>query len=819
MRFALILSLLAGLAPAQTPLAALYQKVLNPQVDAGRVAVVENLNFHRDRLQFQLLSGRLALAQRAGGHVTAAVFQGQGRLVVEPPNPIEAQQMRLFLGHAEIALEFNEAIFRFPRSADLLSRLGKQAFFKPASDVAGFQQAFDRSAKRIEAEGLPEAARILGGLGAAQPEASTPWLADLKTRGHSWIEAEFDPLDKEPVSVTQIIQRAETGITAFADTWTQFQDRAERQANTALEDEHVAPAHLGNYDIRLRVPGNLDLQAQAEMTVTARTATGPGLFLNLDPNLRLTAATTEAGQPVGWIQPKNPQRIPPARYFGNWLYLQLPAPLAAGQSMRLRLAYHGKYVITRVGDGNFFARSMGWYPFEPFGAAIHHARFDLHFNVKKDYSVIATGKLVSLKKVKDRRISEWQSEPPSTVAGFAMGRYKGFGAKIKMPAGPRLTVEAFANTSPDDSFRAIENLGNMPYVNGNGQTQFGYNNLPPGLANLSPVRLAPKALASVADAVHFFSFFFGPYPYSKLDLVNIPGDYGQGWPSLLYLSSLSFLDSTQLHELGVGEAGLRQLSDTFRAHEVSHQWWGHVVGWNTAHDQWLSEGFANGSAVLYEQIRVKPSAAVATLKEWRRDLFQKDIFGHVPNQLGALWLGERLGSSVDPQGYNVVVYDKGGYIFTMLRDMLINPRLKNPYQPFIDMMHAFTRAYAGKTASTADFENIANRYMTPIMDIDGNHRLDWFFNEYVYHRKVPTVEFHWSETPRPGGGIVLNLQIQNSEGWKGLLPLTLHEGHHHNLAVTVRVVRPAAEYHIPLPMQLKKVVANEYEQMLVHVKQ
>ena len=34
---------------------------------------------------------------------------------------------------------------------------------------------------------------------------------------------------------------------------------------------------------------------------------------------------------------------------------------------------------------------------------------------------------------------------------------------------------------------------------------------------------------------------FGPYPYSSLALTQMPGDVSQGWPSLIFLSSFSFL--------------------------------------------------------------------------------------------------------------------------------------------------------------------------------------------------------------------------------------------------------------------------------------
>jgi aminopeptidase N len=36
-------------------------------------------------------------------------------------------------------------------------------------------------------------------------------------------------------------------------------------------------------------------------------------------------------------------------------------------------------------------------------------------------------------------------------------------------------------------------------------------------------------------------------------------------------------------------------------HEVAHQWWGHIVGWASYHDQWISEGFSDFSASLFLQ--------------------------------------------------------------------------------------------------------------------------------------------------------------------------------------------------------------------------
>ena len=39
----------------------------------------------------------------------------------------------------------------------------------------------------------------------------------------------------------------------------------------------------------------------------------------------------------------------------------------------------------------------------------------------------------------------------------------------------------------------------------------------------------------------------------------------------------------------------------FLAHEIAHQFWGGAVGWESYHEQWISEGFAQYFALLYAE--------------------------------------------------------------------------------------------------------------------------------------------------------------------------------------------------------------------------
>jgi len=163
------------------------------------------------------------------------------------------------------------------------------------------------------------------------------------------------------------------------------------------------------------------------------------------------------------------------------------------------------------------------------------------------------------------------------------------------------------------------------------------------LGNLTPAALGKTISIETANTLRVFESYFGPYPYKQLAVTNIIGSYGQGWPGLLYLGWFTFLDSTQQHELGLkNEVGL---TDFFRGHESSHQWWGHRVGWKSYHDQWLSEGFAEFSGKLYVQYRQNQKEFLTQFRKDKELLNTGDIKNHQIDSLGPIWMGQRIRSS------------------------------------------------------------------------------------------------------------------------------------------------------------------------------
>ena len=121
-----------------------------------------------------------------------------------------------------------------------------------------------------------------------------------------------------------------------------------------------------------------------------------------------------------------------------------------------------------------------------------------------------------------------------------------------------------------------------------------------------------------------------------------------------------------------------------------------------------------------------------------------------------------------------LIYPKGAYVLHMIRQMMRDNR--NGDQRFKEMMQDFVKTYAGKSATTEEFKAMVEKHMTSDMDLDGNHRMDWFFNEYVYGTQLPSYRSDSSIETTADGSTVLNLKVAQSgvdDKFEMLLPVYL----------------------------------------------
>lgn len=791
---------MAQSSTAGSPNSAAWDAVFQAAFNPAKSATVENVKLVRDRIHITLVSGKIQFTKPVAGKVFGAAFQGTGQIEVVPPSKLEEQQLELFTGQKILRMSFSQATFCF--NDGTYAEVGRQVKWTPSSNDNLSRLYSDRQRHREEEDAAEVLPRLFQAVLSQNAAHDAYFYADLKTDHYGWVEASDDAAQLESVTVGRW-RNTDSGV--LFDTWMQFPawNRSPKDVDQhPLADDNY---HVDTYRIDATVTKGARLSATTTISLTERKPGERVLLFNLDANLRVSSVRNHSGQLLPLFQPRpygNQDQT-----FGSYLGVVLPSATVAGASAVLTFRYSGKHVIRRVGPGNYFCPSYGWYP-SPNDNFATRSKFFLTFHSPKRFILTATGEQVSKKKEGNEIVTQWKSAQPLTVAGFAFGDYKQFDSKVG-----KATVQILANAHPNQFLQGIQQEVNsdLPGADPGATVPIG---------TLNPSDTIKTMGSEVANCLRLFDDYFGPYPYQKLTVTNIPYSYGQGWPTLIYLSALSFLDATQRHVLGLPDN--YELTDYFRAHETSHQWWGQLVGWDTYHDQWLSEGFAQFSGNLYVEFREGPKQFLERLKEDKKALLEKNRYGHVYDSLGPVWMGQRLSSSLAPDGYDVVIYKKGGWILSMLRMMMWNGRSKHPDARFKAMMHDYCKTYANKSASTEDFEAIVNKYMTPVMDLDHDHSMDWFFRQYVYGTGIPDYTFSYKVTAQGSGkwritGTVTRSGV--SADWEDILPLYVHFGKKAGRIGWISARQPTTHFSFVLPRKPDKLSLNDDEEILATIHQ
>jgi aminopeptidase N len=276
--------------------------------------------------------------------------------------------------------------------------------------------------------------------------------------------------------------------------------------------------------------------------------------------------------------------------------------------------------------------------------------------------------------------------------------------------------------------------------------------------------------------VQLYTDYFGPSLFKHLQLTQQTAcNFGQSWPELVWIPICYYFDTTVRHSLGL-DWGDRGYWKEVTAHEVAHQWWGHTVGFASGRDQWMSEGFADMSAALYiGMIEKDPKKVIQFWNDERELLLERDAQGFRAIDVGPLTMGYRANNS--RTGSDVtrrLIYPKGAYVLHMIRMMMFDNKTGD--QNFKATMQDFVQTYSGKAATTEDFKAMVEKHMTGEMDLDGNHHLDWFFNEYVYGTALPSYKIDYKFDKDANGDVVFGLKVTQSgvdDKFRMLVPVYL----------------------------------------------
>lgn len=721
--FAFLVSAFATSAFGQAPSSnAIYQQLRHALPSGGAVSV-QDFELHRDAAVFTFHSGSLAFYSSVSGKITGAVFHGNGSLHLVPPNNQEKHSISLLTKAPELDENFDTAVFRF--TDDTAAAIQKAAHGNATLDnslTAPAQQFASALRTRLH---WNLDARLLEDV--LSPAPGGFFLASID--GKKFASKMIFILD---LRGAPDVQPEEVELYTWNETrngiWTAFRSQNHAPSGIGAASEANDAYTIDRQDLDTTIAKNGMLTDLAKTTIHARASDLAVVPLDLYPTLRVSSVKTADGLPLDFIQ-EGKDDDPDFAVI-------LPKPLKADEQIQLQIAYAGKDAVINEGGDNYYvtggARDQ-WYPSARQGGLAGYATYHMLFHVPKGLELIATGR--SLRETTDgpTTTSEWTTDVPIPVAGFNLGSFKKLQATLK----DGFVVDAYANNSIPDSVTSLLHATS----GGNDLPQMGGMRAPDmALGNLNTVSMLKPALAQGQVAVEIYTHYFGPLPFHDLALSQQTAcTYGQSWPMLVYLPICSFWDTTIRHQLGL-DADLMYWK-VVTPHEVAHQWWGSTVSFRSYRDQWMSGGFADFSASLFLQATNKSDSEYRDFWRSQRDLLiQRNAQGFRPIDVGPVTMGTRLvNTRSGGDVYRDLVYPKGAYILHMIRVLSWTPKTGDQW--LMETLQDFVNTYRGQPASTEDFKAILEKHMTPAMDIDGNHKLDWFFNEYVYGTALPHYAF------------------------------------------------------------------------------
>jgi hypothetical protein len=707
--------------------------------EAFRVA---NFDLKRDAGTFRLISGTVCFVLPVNGKVTGAVFVGDGAFLLEPPTASERKSLKFLTKEDTFNEKFEKLVLRFTDSTyEDIKKAGTAASGGCDAGLLKDSQNITRHKLKHNLE-IDLLAEVLS------PAPRAAFIAFI--HGKHYNDKEIYSLD--PNQDSDQVDFATFDENKWGD-WASFNftnvpDRGSVGKNIQIEHHQI--------DTAFEKSGNL-IGKSTTTFVSLRNGLRVVPF-SLFHTLRVQSVTANS-QSLSFIQEDKNDDADFA--------VILPKPLSVGEKFSVTTTYSGKEAVSNEGGGNYFPIArQDWYPNSTASGLGEYASYDMTFRIPKGMKIAATGAMISESNDGGQNISVWKSEAPQTVAGFNFGRFKVEEGTLTKP---EMHIKSFANEEPPNWVNSIQQA-----ANGDLPGQGGMSGV--ALGTMNTTSLNKKALAEGELAVQLYNGYFGPSSFTHLEITQQTAcNFGQSWPGLVWIPICYYFDTTVRHQLGM-DWGDRGYWKVVTPHEVAHQWWGHTIGFNSSRDQWMSEGFADMSASLYlSMVEKDPKKFITFWNDERQLLIERDAQGYRAIDVGPLTMGyrannSRTGGSITRR----LIYPKGAYVLHMVRMMMYDSHTGD--ERFKETMHDFVNTYRGKAATTEDFKAMVEKHMTQEMDLEGNHKFDWFFYEYVYGTQLPSYKMDYSFEGAADGTIAMSLNVAQSgvdDKFRMLVPVYL----------------------------------------------
>lgn len=781
--------LAAGSLLAETRVAELSRLVRAVEFDEERCYRVRDLNFQKEDAKFFLTDGYLIFSKPVAGQPMAAAFSaevegGEAELLLLPPTRSERMSLASFTQSPNLEERFHRAIFLFTDGTaeewDKQITAAEVPFKKSTEMGLVLKQRFEAATRNLAAS---FEVRMLQDLLSSKRREKGLFYAALAGAKAGNFDLFVDQRGRRMLTLGQVVSREQGSM---FDVWSQFEGRSRRtQAGPRSAAVEWDPK-LDDFRIEATVHPDLRLEATTRVKATVSDAAEGALPFEISPRMRITEARLD-GEPVEVFQ-RDSMRSTLMTGGQNELVLVVPArPLVAGQTYEVELKHEGS-VIREAGNGVFFVGSRAnWHP----QRGLQLANYDATFRYPKALTLVSAGEAAEEKTDGEWRVSRWRTPVPVRLMGFNLGSFE-----HNTQTRGAYKIEVYANQKMEGAAPPLPVMMPPPTATP-GFPRGPRRNEPPAIlvpsAPPSPLARLSQMAGELGEAFEYIAGQLGPAPLKTVNVTPIPGRFGQGFPGLLYLSTLNYLEPAVQSAAAKSEGPY--YFEILQGHEIAHQWWGNLVTPAATEDDWLMEGLANYTALLYLEKKRGVKALDSVLALYQQRLLRTGEDGKTVESAGPIVWGTRLASSQMPQAWQAITYEKGSWILHMLRHRMGDAAFRK-------LLGELTRRYATAPLTNGDLQRLAAELMPGANAKSNALTMAAFFDTWVYGTGVPEIKLQSKVAATRAGVVVTGTVTQSGVGedFTADVPVEISLGRGRTMTHWVKTSSDAVEFTVKLPV-------------------
>ena len=628
-------------APAQAApptVAGLVELFDNAQL-APNAANVSNLKITNGHLEIMLESGKAALVT-AGSDPIGVFFKGNGSLKYVTPDPVEFPITSFNARKAS-----NVKVTRTDQSLTMTQKFDEMFFWTSGGPLPQLP-AGNESSSSLSKSFADH--RLNFSRDQSAPGSHLFVLQRLSFPGSPVIRAEFGAGNDPLLYVYDPIESKAEGLYSYQGSGSLDSETKRFMYPIVLSElplgrdrktPPAAPFFLTHLDFTLTASDGTDAELTVQETVMRQSEAQTALRFSLWDKLYYKEGVAPRLMNLRSVKDSSGRELSFHHQNGD---LIVGVPGIPGTELKVTFKIDGNFLIRPGGDNFWQLGVAAWFPQPDFNGQFYTVHSLV--KVKKPYIAFAPGKTIVRKEEGEYNVVENVLEKPVQFAVVHAGKYS---YEEETKAGVTVRVASYGLKKP----QAMKKLTNLAF--------------------------------SIMD---YYTYFLGPFPFPEFNILEINSyGFGQAPPGTMFITAEAFNPAqgelNRMYSQGINERF---------AHEIAHQYWGHVVKMPSGDEQWITEAFAEYSAALVLK-KFKGKAVYDRLVANWKDNAQR------ASETAPIALANRVAGDpmVRRQNRTWLMYDKGAYLLYDLHKQMGDDQ-------FLTFLKSFQASFRWKYASTKE---------------------------------------------------------------------------------------------------------------------